>query len=147
MQVEIFMATYNLTKHQRGKRSYLSLTVSQNERPQKHPREMALLTRNHWSLVFFSLLTFSKDIHGNKPPPKHPWSRTRSSALGRIGEGWTIDAIRLGSSAQAMDVDGSNQKSQGRFPTTVWMVLKTLVNNGVNYQAQLVNAGFLNHQP
>ena len=40
------------------------------------------------------------------------------------------------------------QKSQGWFTITIGLDVqnKTLVNNGMNYQAQLAIAGFLNHQ-
>ena len=34
-------------------------------------------------------------------------------------------------------------RSKSGEKTTVWMVLKPVVNNGINYQPQLVNAGFL----
>ena len=36
-------------------------------------------------------------------------------------------------------VDGSARKPPGMYK-------KNLVNNGINYQPQLLNAGFLNHQ-
>ena len=73
-----------------------------------------------WAILF---------IHHSSNNTQSHHLNTRSLKLSaRDGSGPTVDG---------------NQKSGEK---TTWDGSKNLVNNGINYQPQLVIAGFLNHQ-